>query len=173
MPFFVKKQEQQRVAVGPGNAQFMSIRQVSLRRGSRCPPVLLLLLRCWSCKPVYWLIINNWGPSQKSATVAWCRILSLTCVKSFMKIGRETTYRALGDGKSNNNKNKVRGHWVPVSGSKNKARRRRWLCIGLIIWCRIENTAEAAATLRQLQAWHSPVLWPRVTLCEWKLVYND
>jgi len=43
-----KKQEQQRVAVGPGNAQFISIRQVSsdaatLRRGTcsqqRC--------RCW------------------------------------------------------------------------------------------------------------------------------
>jgi len=32
------KQEQQRVAVGPGNAQFMSIRQVSLRLA----PLLLL-----------------------------------------------------------------------------------------------------------------------------------
>ena len=29
-----EKQEQQRVAVGPGNRQFMSIRQVSLRRGT-------------------------------------------------------------------------------------------------------------------------------------------
>jgi len=28
------KQEQHRVAVGPENAQFMSIRQVSLRRGT-------------------------------------------------------------------------------------------------------------------------------------------
>jgi len=37
------QQEQQRVTVGPGNAQFMSIRQVSLRR----PP--LLLQRCCCC----------------------------------------------------------------------------------------------------------------------------
>ena len=36
------EQEQRRVAVGPGNAQFMSIRQVSLRR----PPLLLQLQRC-------------------------------------------------------------------------------------------------------------------------------
>jgi len=35
----VPEQEQQRVAVGPGNAQFMSIRQVSLRRGTYCRPL--------------------------------------------------------------------------------------------------------------------------------------
>jgi len=31
---FSEDEEQQRVAVGPGNAQCMSIRQVSLRRGT-------------------------------------------------------------------------------------------------------------------------------------------
>jgi len=43
-----EKLEQQRVAVGPGNAQFMSIRQVSLRRSTSgidvwCGPLLLLV----------------------------------------------------------------------------------------------------------------------------------
>ena len=43
------KQEQQRVAVGPGNARFISVRQVSSDAGTlwRCtcgPPLLLLLL---------------------------------------------------------------------------------------------------------------------------------
>jgi len=33
---FQKKQEQRRVAVGPGNAHCMSIRQLSLRCGCRC-----------------------------------------------------------------------------------------------------------------------------------------
>ena len=37
------KQEQQRVAVGPGNAQFMSIRQVSLVATSVAATALLLL----------------------------------------------------------------------------------------------------------------------------------
>jgi len=49
MLLFNGKQEQQRVAVGPGNAQFISIRQVAsdaatLRRCTCGPPLLLLLL---------------------------------------------------------------------------------------------------------------------------------
>jgi len=38
------KQKQQSVAVGPGNAHCMSIRQVSLLRDTRGPPALLLVL---------------------------------------------------------------------------------------------------------------------------------
>jgi len=44
------KQEQQRVAVGPGNAHCMSIRQVLLRRAAAAELLLMLL--------VYSLIIN-------------------------------------------------------------------------------------------------------------------
>jgi len=43
--YVIKQQEQQRVAVGPRNVQFVSIRHVSLRLGTcgHCGPLLLLL----------------------------------------------------------------------------------------------------------------------------------
>jgi len=51
---FTLKQEQQRVAVGPGNAQFTSVRQVSsdaatLRRCTFSPPLLLFCCRRHYC----------------------------------------------------------------------------------------------------------------------------
>jgi len=46
----VNKQKQQRVAVGPGNAHFISIRQVpsdaATPQRDRCGPLLLLVLLC-------------------------------------------------------------------------------------------------------------------------------
>jgi len=66
----INQQEQQRVAVAPGNAQFMSIRQVSLRRAAAAAAGLMLLLygkvlikkllvRAWSKKICYDSLMQN------------------------------------------------------------------------------------------------------------------
>jgi len=44
MNLFLNKEEQQCVAVGPGNTQFMCIHQVSLHRPPLLLPLLLLLI---------------------------------------------------------------------------------------------------------------------------------
>jgi len=61
---------------------------------------------CCCCKAIYCL---------KSATIAWCRILSLMCEKSHYD--RLRNARALGNRKSDNNKNpknNVGSAWGPV-----------------------------------------------------------
>jgi len=50
MAAIVDKQLQQRVAVGPKNAQFMSIRQSSLRRDAAAAVAALI---CCRCKAMY------------------------------------------------------------------------------------------------------------------------
>ena len=82
----VKWQEQQRVAVGTRKRSF----HFWSPGGGRLRCCCCCCCCCCCYKRIYWLIINYYDLSQKSVTVARCRILSLICVESFMTIGWKT-----------------------------------------------------------------------------------